>query len=465
MKSFPCSKFRPFQPIRLLPFARGVLFALVAAFVSASLIPAQTEQAPDATANLRPGFLEIARDPDADAEQKRTVAAMMEFVKETDPAKAFEKLKATDVLTLYGGGEDGLSDLSPLSGLSALKTLVLFNHRISDLKPLETLENLRTLRLEVNRIRDITPLGKLRKLQSLQITDNQISDLRPLAELTQLETLWLSNNQITDITPLRGLKELRDLHLTGNKVTDLRIFSELAVSDLRLGGNGITDISALREMNQNTLGFIALDLSNNAIRDVTPLAKLGRVTSLNLANNRIPNVDALDNPELNWLDLEGNQLTKVPDLRKLAGLAHINLKRNPIADYADLAAMKKDRPRLDIAADEAFTRAFEGSIPAKKELEGSPLLGEWRSDPIESEWGPMVLELRFKANGMVYQGMLSADAEDEGKFSADGKFSVRGDRLVMTIMEDTSERRFAVKDDVLTLEEEGEKIRYKKVKK
>jgi hypothetical protein len=84
---------------------------------------------------------------------------------------------------------------------------------------------------------------------------------------------------------------------------------------------------------------------------------------------------------------------------------------------------------------------------------------------IESEWGPMVLELRFKANGMVYQGMLSADAEDEGKFSADGKFSVRGDRLVMTIMEDTSERRFEVKDDVLTLEDEGEKIRFKKVEK
>lgn len=57
------------------------------------------------------------------------------------------------------------------------------------------------------------------------------------------------------------------------------------------------------------------------------------------------------------------------------------------------------------------------------------------------------------------------DPEDEGKFSADGKFSVRGDRLEMTIMENTVERRFEIKGDVLTLEEEGEKIRYKKVKK
>jgi hypothetical protein len=35
---------------------------------------------------------------------------MMEFVKETDPAKAFEKWKASDVLALHGGGQDGLSD-------------------------------------------------------------------------------------------------------------------------------------------------------------------------------------------------------------------------------------------------------------------------------------------------------------------------------------------------------------------
>lgn len=410
------------------------------------------------------GFLEIARDPNATAEQKRTVAAMMEFAKETDAAKAFEKLKSSDVLALYGGGEDGLSDLSPLSDLIGLQTLVLFNHRITDLRPLESLVNLQTLRLEVNRIRDITPLGKLRKLQSLQITDNQISDLRPLTELTQLETLWLANNQITDITPLRGLKQLRDLYLMGNKVTDLRIIAELAVDDLRLGGNGITDISALRGMNQETIGFINLDLSNNTIRDISPLAKLGRVTNLNLASNQIADIAALDNPALNWLDLEGNQLTRVPDLGKLAGLGHINLKRNPIKDYAPLVAIKKERPRLDIAADEAFTRAFEGSIPAKKELEGSPLLGEWRTDPVESEWGKIILELRFKENGVVYNGMLSADPDNGGGFSADGRFSVRGERLEMTFQEATSECPFEVKDDILTLEDDGQKVRYKKVK-
>jgi hypothetical protein len=47
----------------------------------------------------------------------------------------------------------------------------------------------------------------------------------------------------------------------------------------------------------------------------------------------------------------------------------------------------------------------------------------------------MVLELRFKANGRVYQGMLSADPKNGGGFSVDGKFSVRGNRLVMTIMD------------------------------
>ena len=465
MRSSSAATSIPFSAVRFIRSPGARCFAVAAALICVPLASAQNAQSPAAPAAPARGFLEIARDPHATAEQKHTVAALMEFAGETEPLKAFEKLKSSDVLALYGGGEDGLSDLSPLSDLTGLQTLVLFNHRISDLRPLENLTNLQTLRLEANRIRDITPLGKLHKLQSLQITDNQISDLRPLSELTQLETLWLSKNQITDISPLRGLKQLRDLYLTGNKVTDLRLFSELAVSDLRLGGNGITDISALRGMNQETPGFINLDLSNNTIRDISPLAKLGRVTSLNLAGNQIADIAALDNPALDWLDLEGNQLTRVPDLGKLVGLAHINLKRNPIQDHAPLVAIKKERPRLDIAADEAFTHAFEGSLPAKKELVGSPLLGEWKSDPIESEWGKMLLELRFKENGVVYQGMLSAEPGAEGSFSADGRFSVRGDRLEMTIQEDTSEWRFEVKDDILTLEHDGEKVRYKKVKK
>jgi hypothetical protein len=454
---------------KMIDFPRPPLFAAFCA-AAALVSPLAAEQGgnPDVAAEQQPGFLDIARNPDATAEQKRTVSAIMDFVKETDPAAAFEKLKASDTQVLYGGGDDGLSDLTPISQFTGLKTLVLFNHRISDLTPLGSLQNLRTLRLEVNRISDISPLAKLTKLESLQIDDNLISDLRPLSGLARLETLWISNNRITDISPLKGLRELRNLHLTKNKVTDLKVFSDLSLCDLRLGGNGIIDISALRDMNQETTCFISLDLSDNAILDVSPLSKLGRVTTLNLANNRIADTGGFLNPALTWVDLQGNKLSRVPDLRGLS-IIHINLRRNPIDDYADLVAFKKESPMVEILADEEFTRAFEGSFPVIKELEGSLLLGIWRTDLLETEWGPLVLELRFTPSGVFYQGMLppepDQDPDHKAGIIADGRFTIRDDRLEMTVRKDTSEQRFEIENDVLTLGDDGNKLRYRRFTK
>lgn len=438
------------------------LAALWAAMTFVSPVNAQEEINPDFAAKPSVGFLEIALDPDATAEQKRTVAAMMGFVKESDPVAAFEKLKASDRLILYGGCTGGLSDLTPVAQLTGLEVLILYNHSISDLTPLGSLQNLKRLRLEHNDIRDISPLAHLRKLESLQINDNHIEDLRPLSGLSRLHTLWLSRNRISDISPLRGLKELRDLHLSENKVTNLQVFADLSLCTLHLNGNGITDLSDLWDMNQSTTCFIALDLSDNAIRDVGPISKLERVVHLNLANNRITDASDLRNPELRWLDLEGNQLSRVPDLRNL-DLYRINLRRNPIEDYADLIVFKKENPRVEILADEEFIRAYEDSIPLRRELVGSPLLGVWRTDRLETEWGPLMLELRFRPNGVFYQIMLAVDQKQEEGYTIDGRFSIRGDHLEMAVGRNTHELRFKIVNGVLVLGDDGERLHYTKV--
>lgn len=460
-----------------IPMIRFHLFLTMLGLLwttSALLIPvaAQQEEKPNIDEKPQPTFLDIALDPDATAAQKRTVTAMMESIKETDPAVAFEKLKATNVLALYGGGAgaDGLSDLTPISQLTNLETLVLFNHNISNLTPISSLVNLRTLRLEVNRIEDIAPLANLRKLESLQIDENLISDLTPLSGLTELKTLWISKNKIADISPLKGLKHLRALYLSGNKVTDLKILADLTLSDLRLSGNGIIDISALRELNRVGGSFLSLDLSDNAIRDVGPLGKIPELHSLNLANNQVEDASALANTKLTWLDLQGNRLSRSPEL-SMSKLSHINLRQNPIEDFTDLVAYKKANPRVEIFASPEFTRAFENSIPLKKELEGSPILGTWRSARIESEWGALILELRFLPNGMVYQKMLSAepdvpdlDPKQQEGWMTDGQFSFLDDHLEMTLSGRISKSQFKFENDVLIMGSKDEELRYTKAK-
>lgn len=488
MKHFSNKDYNSIVQLVRSSCSRVIVAALWISLALVSPMNAEEEK-PNHAEKAQPVFLEIARDPNATAEQKLTVAAMMEFVDENDPAAAFEKLKASENLILYGGGggADGLSDLTPIANLTNIETLVLFNHNISDITPLGSLVNLRTLRLEVNRIEDISPLANLRMLESIQINHNRISDLRPLSGLTNLRTLWITSNKVSDIFPLKELKGLRDLYLSGNKVTDLKAIKEMTVSDLRLSGNGITDISDLRDMNQNTTGFIHLDLSDNAIQDASPIGKLSRVTSLNLANNQIADVGELRNPALSnlnlannritdaselripalgRLELQGNKLMSIPDLNNL-DILHINLRGNPIENYSDLVAFKKANPRAEILADEGFTAAFENSILVKKELVKSPLLGVWRTDALESEWGPLIIELRFRPNGVYYQQLLGADFEQEPEekegFTVDGRFSVQDDLLEMTFNSKSTKQKFGIEDDVLTIEYAVEKMRLKKI--
>ena len=47
-------------------------------------------------------------------------------------------------------------------------------------------------------ITDVTPLEGLTNLTKLFIYDNKVADLAPLAELKNLETLWLDGNPIPE---------------------------------------------------------------------------------------------------------------------------------------------------------------------------------------------------------------------------------------------------------------------------
>ena len=80
--------------------------------------------------------------------------------------------------------EDGLEDLSFLSGLGGLTSLDLSGNRIADLSPLASLQGLRTLVLDGNPVVDFSPLYGLRELSTLSIHGVEISEAQ-LAELSQ----------------------------------------------------------------------------------------------------------------------------------------------------------------------------------------------------------------------------------------------------------------------------------------
>ena len=124
---------------------------------------------------------------------------------------------------------------SPISvtEMESLTELRASNANITDLTGLEAATNL--LRLELgeryvvtegryinsNAISDLLPLSGLTALTRLDLNGNNISDISALSGLTNLVILELSNNSISDISALSGLSNLFFVGLWDNLISDI----------------------------------------------------------------------------------------------------------------------------------------------------------------------------------------------------------------------------------------------------
>ena len=79
------------------------------------------------------------------------------------------------------------------------------------------------LDLSWNELADVTPLTGLTQVTTLWLYNNQLTDVTPLSGLTQVTTLYLSGNHLTDVTPLVDLMQVKRLELSHNQI---KIFPE-----------------------------------------------------------------------------------------------------------------------------------------------------------------------------------------------------------------------------------------------
>ena len=244
-------------------------------------------------------------------------------------------------LDLLGATDGTVSDLAPLSGLTSLRELWLYDNggtgRISDVGPLAGLNSLETLLLTGNRITDLAPLSGLRSLTRLGVGNNPVTDLTPLSGLTSLTRLNLWRCPVSDLTPLSNLRSLSNLELYGTEVSDLTPLSNLrSLSVLSLGGTEISDLTPL----SNLRSLASLTLRDTGILDLTPLARLTSLRWLTLNNNSISDLTELsDLTSLFGLALERNRIEDLGPLSSLTNLERLNLIRNHVRDVAPLAGL------------------------------------------------------------------------------------------------------------------------------
>ena len=311
----------------------------------------------------------------------------------------------TSLRSLWLAGNE-IVDISPLADMTDMRHLSLVNNAISELSSLSGMTKLSYLYLNENMITDVTPLSGLTSLSELQLFDNAISDVAPLAandglglhELVDLRKNPLGMDSLTTHVPillrrrvqvrlspelsvgvaiadpnlheavtsllgksqgdaitvgeierldalgasgvqqLSGIeyaRSLEELYLDSNFITDLTPLIGLRIQRLNLSNNAISDISLLAGLDS----LVRLYLSHNEISDISPLAGLTSLSNLHLTDNDLVDLGPLADLDLGELDLAGNEVVDVGPLTDLTNLYDLNLAGNQIVDVGPLARL------------------------------------------------------------------------------------------------------------------------------
>jgi Leucine-rich repeat (LRR) protein len=151
------------------------------------------------------------------------------------------------------------------------------------------------------------------------------------SDLMHLFDLLAESRNITNLSGLEYFTNLVILNIIDNAIDDLTPIANLdSLAQLHAGDNLISDLSPLAGLAR----LQVVSLNSNQVDDVSPLAALVRLTSLNLQSNHVTDIAPILNlVELQYLDLSNNNIHDITPLIGNAGLGAgdvVVLIQNPL---------------------------------------------------------------------------------------------------------------------------------------
>lgn len=199
---------------------------------------------------------------------------------------------------------------------------------------------------------------ELSGLEELDASGYGIQSLEGIEYLTHLVRLDLSDNRVTDVAPLSELRRLRSLSLRNNRITSLEDIRFDALIDTQLTKLSLRhNVSRIDDAPQERLSDISLlshfdslevlELRDNHIANLAPLASLVRLEELDLRENRFNDIRPLQElTRLRELNIRENSVHDLSPLRELAELRYLNIHSNtrlaslePLADLDQLETL------------------------------------------------------------------------------------------------------------------------------
>mmetsp|Transcript_36974 Transcript_36974/g.93251 ORF Transcript_36974/g.93251 Transcript_36974/m.93251 type:complete len:394 (-) Transcript_36974:157-1338(-) len=235
--------------------------------------------------------------------------------------------------------------------------------RLSRIDHLKGLPRLETLYLYDNQIEALEGLSALPSLTHLYLQDNHISHITGLGALTNLQKLYLAGNQIRCVSGLRGLLNLEELHISNQRLQPGEA--------MEFDGGSVAEVAPTLRV----LSAINCALTDSSL---PVLSQLGELRRLQLGENRLQSMDALEEvlrgmPRLMSLELQGNPLTRHPKYREQVVVMSDSLQS--LDDEPILPQQRENLMRLQIKKMKAVLaaeKAAESGVPALQQPAQAP---------------------------------------------------------------------------------------------
>lgn len=194
---------------------------------------------------------------------------------------------------------------------------------------------------------DLEDLRHFTHLKKLTVSGRSFDSLSFLSTMTQLEELYLTDSSLPDeLDTIAALPALKKLTLEGCSLSSIaKLEKAIGLTHLDLSSNAIGDISVLTNMPQLTV----LDLSHNAVTDLTAVTGLSLLTELDVSYNSLSSIaPAALCLELEKLDITNNTVSDLTPMKTLTGLTHFYAGYNNLTDVTVLAGCLELR-ELDLS--------------------------------------------------------------------------------------------------------------------
>lgn len=242
---------------------------------------------------------------------------------------------------------NGIVDVAPLATLAKLDELTLTGNQVVDVGPLMGLPQLSILDLTGNEIEDLRPLAHNQGLGDgdlLGLGQNPLNCSREYDSISQLSSRGVSVSTdcvypVTDceVGPLTFVDPVLEsavriaISRSEGDIMPSDVSELFSLSAYREGGTAGSGVYSLEGL-QCLQALGSLDLTNNSVENLAQLSALGNLGNLNLSSNFVSDLSPLSALSLYTLDLSDNQIFDLTPLATNEGIgegANVSLYSNP----------------------------------------------------------------------------------------------------------------------------------------